>query len=110
MITGVATLLLLFGLQVLPVQAADQQSERRGGRSSAVERLHRLEQRIATSGRTAAKAQNFRVLGHSRLTGRAAHGDVFFYDYGGDVGKYAYVGSWSAPCSGTGVKVVDVNK
>jgi hypothetical protein len=54
-------------------------------------------------------AENFEVLGHLNLGGGAPSGDVFFYDHGGDVGKFAYVGSWSQPCSGTGVKVIDVN-
>lgn len=54
-------------------------------------------------------AENFDVLGHVNLGGGAPNGDVFFYDHGGTVGKFAYVGTWSQPCSGTGVKVVDVN-
>src|SRR6266542_3200937 len=54
-------------------------------------------------------AENFDVLGHKNLGGGAPNGDVFFYDHGGDVGKFAYVGTWSGPCSGTGVKVIDVN-
>jgi hypothetical protein len=54
-------------------------------------------------------AENFDVLGHVNLGGGTPNGDVYFFDHGGDVGKYAYVGSWSSPCSGTGVKVVDVN-
>jgi hypothetical protein len=55
------------------------------------------------------QADNFRVLGHAPLGGPTPHGDVFFYDHGGDVGKYAYVGTWSFPCSGVGVKIVNVN-
>lgn len=54
-------------------------------------------------------ADNFDVLGHVNLPGGAANGDVFFYDHGGAIGKFAYVGTWSSPCSGTGVKVIDVN-
>jgi hypothetical protein len=52
---------------------------------------------------------NFDVLGHANLGGGTPNGDVFFFDHGGDVGKYAYVGSWSVPCSGTGAKIIDVN-
>jgi hypothetical protein len=54
-------------------------------------------------------AENFDVLGHVNLGGGSPNGDVFFFDHGGDVGKYAYVGSWSTPCSGAGVKIIDVN-
>jgi hypothetical protein len=49
------------------------------------------------------------VLAHARLPHKSPHGDVYFYDHGGDVGKHVYVGTWALPCSGTGVKIVDVN-
>lgn len=54
-------------------------------------------------------ADNFAVLGHSNLVGGSPHGDIFFFDFGGSTGKFVFVGSWSSPCSGQGVKVVDVN-
>jgi hypothetical protein len=54
-------------------------------------------------------ADNFDVLGHVNLGGGSPNGDVFFFDHGGDIGKYAYVGTWSSPCSGHGIKIVDVN-
>jgi len=54
-------------------------------------------------------ANNFDVLGHVNLGGGSPNGDVFFFDHGGDVGKFAYVGTWSSPCSGNGIKIIDVN-
>jgi hypothetical protein len=54
-------------------------------------------------------ADNFEVLGHANLGGGVPNGDVWFYDHGGDVGKFAYVGTWSAQCTGQGAKIVDVN-
>jgi hypothetical protein len=54
-------------------------------------------------------ADNFDVLGHVNLGGGSPNGDVFFFDHGGEIGKYAYVGTWSSPCSGHGIKIVDVN-
>jgi hypothetical protein len=54
-------------------------------------------------------ADNFDVLGHLNLGGGSPNGDVFFFDHEGDVGKFAYVGTWSSPCSGHGVKIIDVN-
>lgn len=54
-------------------------------------------------------ADNFEVLGHQNLGGGVPNGDVWFFDHGGSVGKYAYVGSWSAQCTGHGAKIVDVN-
>ena len=54
-------------------------------------------------------ANNFTVLGHSNLGGGVPNGDVWFYDHGGSVGKFAYVGTWSGQCTGQGAKIVDVN-
>jgi hypothetical protein len=54
-------------------------------------------------------ADNFQVLGHANLGGGVPNGDVWFHDHGGAVGKFAYVGTWSAQCTGQGAKVVDVN-
>ena len=54
-------------------------------------------------------AENFNVLGHADLGGGVPNGDVWFYDHGGSVGKFAYVGTWSAQCTGQGAKIVDVN-
>jgi hypothetical protein len=49
------------------------------------------------------------VLGHANLGGGVPNGDVWFHDHDGDVGKFAYVGTWSAQCTGQGAKIVDVN-
>lgn len=54
-------------------------------------------------------ADNFDVLGHANLGGGVPNGDVWFYDHGGTVGKFAYVGTWSGQCTGQGAKIVDVN-
>lgn len=54
-------------------------------------------------------ADNFEVLGHANLGGGVPNGDVWFYDHEGSVGKFAYVGTWSAQCTGQGAKIVDVN-
>lgn len=52
--------------------------------------------------------ENFVLLGHTRLGGKAPDGDVFFFDHR-RAGKHAYVGTWSRPCTKRGVKIVDVN-
>ena len=54
-------------------------------------------------GSTAMVANNFRVLGHDDLGAVDTHGDVWVH------GDFAYVGTWSEPCSGLGVKIVDVS-
>lgn len=69
-----------------------------------------------SSGTTAADAaargpvtDDFTILGHLGLPGKSPDADVFFYDHGGEIGKFAYVGTWSGPCSANGVKIIDVN-
>ncbi len=60
----------------------------------------------------AASAQvtdDFEVLGHANLGGGVPNGDVDVFDHGGSVGKFAYVGTWSAQCTGHGAKIIDVN-
>jgi hypothetical protein len=48
-------------------------------------------------------ADGFNVLGHNALGGRDASGDVWVH------GDFAYVGTWSSPCTGRGVKIIDVS-
>jgi hypothetical protein len=104
--------LLLFATSAPIVAAAGEQS-----RPDPLDRLREHERslfRRGSPGRSAdasqpSQAENFDLLGHLELPGRSPHADVFFYDHGSDVGKFAYVGTWSPNCSGTGVKVIDVN-
>lgn len=63
--------------------------------------------RSATASRVV--ADHFRVLGHLALASDEVNADVGFFNFGGDVGKYAFVGSWGGRCAGTGVKIIDVN-
>jgi hypothetical protein len=49
-------------------------------------------------------ARNFKVLGHHDLGMADANGDVWAH------GRFAYVGTWSDPCNGRGVKIVDVSR
>jgi hypothetical protein len=48
-------------------------------------------------------ARNFTVLGHSDVGDLDSNGDVWVQ------GDTAYVGTWSVPCTGRGVKIVDVS-
>ncbi len=59
--------------------------------------------------RRGAVTRNFRVLGHIELPSSEVHADVALFDYGGDVGMHAFVGSWRGRCAGTGVKIVDAS-
>jgi hypothetical protein len=49
-------------------------------------------------------AHNFKVLGRHDLGMTDVNGDVWVH------GNFAYVGTWAIPCSGNGVRIVDVSK
>jgi hypothetical protein len=48
-------------------------------------------------------AKNFEVLGHHDLGMTETNADVWVH------GEFAYVGTWAFPCTGRGVKIVDVS-
>src|SRR3990172_1804403 len=48
-------------------------------------------------------ADNFEVLGHNALGAQDTSADVWVH------GNFAYVGTWGSPCTGRGVKIVDVS-
>lgn len=50
-----------------------------------------------------AVAVNFEVLGHNSLGARDTNADVWAHD------DFAYVGTWAFPCTGRGVKIIDVS-
>jgi hypothetical protein len=49
-------------------------------------------------------AERFRLLGHNDLGAQDSNGDVWVH------GDFAYVGTWSSPCNGRGVKIADVSR
>jgi hypothetical protein len=61
-----------------------------------------VNQQIA-SAPTPVLANHFEVLGHNDLGARDTNGDVWVH------GNFAYVGTWSNPCNGRGVKIIDVS-
>jgi hypothetical protein len=50
-----------------------------------------------------AVTDNFKVLGHDDLGDSDSNGDVWVQ------GDFAYVGTWARPCTGRGVKIIDVS-
>ena len=52
---------------------------------------------------------NFELLDHVNMPGRQPAADIYFFDHGGR-GKFAYIGSFRAPCSTDGVRIVDVTR
>ncbi len=52
---------------------------------------------------------DFTILSHLALPGRASDADIALYDHGAK-GLFAYIGSWRDRCRNDGVKIVDVTK
>jgi hypothetical protein len=72
--------------------------------------LSTLNSRAQVAGRDQAQrsasgtvTDNFEVLGHDDLGDRDSNGDVWVH------GNFAYVGTWAEPCTGRGVKIIDVS-
>jgi hypothetical protein len=98
------------------VSAAPQQ-ERKPSRSpeaamEAIHARHEARHQALLAGESSQQAirQNFEVVRRVRLGGASADADVFYFNHGPRVGRFAYVGTWSRPCSGRGVKIVDVTR
>jgi len=109
-----ATLMPTIGVSAVPPPEHGAEGRQRAHERSITTRrpayLDRFtRQRTLTRAIETPQADNFRVLGHAPLGGPTPNADVFFYDHGGDVGKHAYIGTWSFPCSGVGVKIINVN-
>ncbi len=98
------TLLAILSLAAQPVTAHDPES----GRVEAFWNQHQIPG-TSTGAASVLVADSFEVLGHTNLGGGVPNGDVWFFDHGGTVGKFAYVGTWSAQCTGQGAKIIDVN-
>jgi hypothetical protein len=98
------TLLAIFILAAQPALAHDPQH----GRVDDFWNHHKVPGTTVGASSTPV-ADNFTVLGHANLGGGVPNGDVWFFDHGGSVGKFAYVGTWSAQCTGQGAKIIDVN-
>lgn len=58
---------------------------------------------------TPAFTDDFRILSHLELPGRASDADIALYDHG-NKGLFAYVGSWRDRCRNDGVKIIDVSR
>lgn len=65
--------------------------------------VRNLGSRASASAPNQMVASNFEVLGHNDLGAQDTNGDVWVH------GNFAYVGTWSDPCNGRGVKIVDVS-
>lgn len=104
--------LVLASLLVLPTAASartpDDRDEARLQRVGKVARPVTDHRSFASS--RASIRNNFEVVGHLSFKGRTPEGDLVVYDHGGTVGRYAYVGSWSAPCVNKGVAIVNVKR
>jgi len=105
---GVAALLVAGASGAAPALGAGHTSP--GSRQEAAKAAVRqaVENRIAAAGQglkpsggTPQAGQGTRLTGSLQLLG-GLNGDVYAYR------GFAYVGTWSGPCPGTGVKIIDV--
>ncbi|HEX5836920.1 MAG TPA: PA domain-containing protein [Anaerolineales bacterium] len=106
------SLFMAFALSVVffsSVPAAGSNPKRDGGLQNALNalnsraRAYGLLNQAPPSDPTPLLANNFDVLGHNSLGGQDSNGDVWVH------GNFAYVGTWGSPCTGRGVKIVDVS-
>lgn len=100
---AVVTLLACLAIGIMPVAASDP--ELSGGKGG--DRDH-LDPVVEPGPPSRLVLDNFELLGHTNLGGGVPNGDVYLYDHPA-AGKHAYVGTWSAQCTGQGVKVVNVS-
>src|SRR6266508_3307457 len=101
------TVLVVLGVIALTATSAsatDPVDAPKGGRGREL-----LDPVIATGPASQGITDDFEIVGHTNLGGGVPNGDVFVYDHGGSVGTDAYVGTWSAQCTGQGAKIIEVN-
>jgi hypothetical protein len=72
------------------------------GEAKSLAHHHRAGNGSSTQSVASAVTNNFEVLGHTDLGAMDTNGDVWVHR------RTAYVGTWADPCTGRGVKVVDV--
>lgn len=108
-LAGLAFLLILFLLATRVAAQPPDNSKRDFGMRTALQalnlraRAYGLANQAPPSEPSPMRADNFDVLGHNDLGNRDINGDVWIH------GDYAYVGTWALPCTGRGVKIVDVS-
>ncbi|HYM64172.1 MAG TPA: PA domain-containing protein [Gaiellaceae bacterium] len=73
------------------------------GPEAALEKHHTGAVHVDASEPTPLVLRNFELLGQHDLGTQDTNGDVWVH------GDFAYVGTWSDPCTGRGVKIIDVS-
>jgi hypothetical protein len=100
-----AGLTLLVVLLAAPAALAGSPSKYHGGPYGALESRGGMNPPAAgAAAPSPLVVDNFRLLGHDDLGAEDTNGDVWVHR------KFAYVGTWADPCSGRGVKIVDVSR
>ena len=104
---------LIMIMLIVGVQAASAgsppDSKRDFGLQNAINHLNEralaygLTNQAPPSEATPLLAENFEVLGHNDLGAQDTSADVWVH------GDFAYVGTWASPCTGRGVKIIDVS-
>lgn len=91
----------------LVLAAAPASADPFHGKGSELKSRH-LEAALMAGAPSPLVLDNFELLAHTNLGGGVPNGDIAVYDHGSGVGKHAYVGTWSAQCTGQGAKIIDV--
>jgi hypothetical protein len=105
---GTAALVASGASAVLPATGASggsansgQQAVRAAARAAVQERIVAAAEGLGPAGGSPAAGRGTRLTGSLHIPG-GLNADVYAYH------GFAYVGTWSGPCPGTGVKIIDV--
>ncbi len=97
-----AALAALLTTQVVPAAAADVEKGKNPVTTALLRAAAGLRSTAADPGASTPAGRHTRQLGRLHIPG-GLHGDVWAH------GDFAYVGTWSGPCPGTGVKIIDAS-
>jgi hypothetical protein len=96
-----ATLAVLLATPLVPGVAAQADKHQNVLTTRVLQAAAGLRSTAADPGASMPAGRHTRQLGRLHIPG-GLHGDVWAH------GNFAYVGTWSGPCPGTGVKIIDV--
>src|SRR3990172_8124090 len=97
------TVLLLAASMILNPARTSSISPRRPPDQGLARASAALQPSVQPQSEVARSSRNVTLAGQSDLGGGGLNADVWAH------GSFAYVGTWSGPCPGTGVKIADIS-
>jgi hypothetical protein len=100
---------LLLGAQSTILAQTEPPVQREPGLQNAIDalndraRAYGLVNQAPPGDPSGAVAENFDVIGHNALGAQDSNADVWIHS------NFVYVGTWAIPCTGRGVKIIDVS-